>query len=326
MNHYYQVVIEIATEYLPLFEEKKMELYSDFECDGIEDFSIDEATVDEILGEKSISGGEVSYEVIEQVESSILKKSDNLSFSYFFYGENAKDRSEDLHFYVSSNFPQFQSKILEKKERDWNEEWKKFYAPIDVSENLRIVPSWYEGKKEKRDLSIYPGFGFGTGNHPTTFLCLKALEKLSLNHSFQKVLDFGCGSGILGIAAIKFGGKELFFYDIDPSSIVNTKQNIGLNGLQEEDYFLGDYERKNDLSLNSYDLIFANILLETLKEEKKAIDSLIEDRGYLILSGILSEQVDDIKSYYLQDRHYKMEALEEYDGWCAMILRRTFSL
>ncbi|EQC52294.1 50S ribosomal protein L11 methyltransferase [Bacteriovorax sp. DB6_IX] len=207
-----------------------------FHVDGIEEFCLDEQTVDDLLGERAYSGGDIPVEVIHEVEEQ-TKATKELNYKYYFFNGDLK-RAEDFFSYLDENEAALQKSIDKNEFSDWNEEWKKHYAPIEVTENLRVVPEWYkkEGHKEQReDIYINPGMGFGTGEHETTFLCLKLFESIKENLSENGLcLDFGCGSGILGIGAIKKKNMQVDFIDIDPAALDNCLVNLKLNFHEEE--------------------------------------------------------------------------------------------
>ena len=166
---------------------------------GVEEFSIDEPRVDQILGDRSYSGADLPIEVINEVDTTVNLGSELIKFYFATPLQATKFQELLLQTY------QLSSQVVEKEQQDWNVEWKKSYAPIIIDDELSIVPEWdktSENENDKSNVFIYPGMGFGTGNHETTFLCLKSAQKYKkkIDKEF-KCLDFGCGSGILGIVA-----------------------------------------------------------------------------------------------------------------------------
>jgi len=183
-------------------------------------------------------------------------------------------------------------------ENDWLNNWKKYWSPNPVGKNFLILPSWIELPKEFKDkniIKIDPGLAFGSGDHPSTELCLEIMEEESI---FSKtVLDIGCGSGILSIAARKLGADKISSIDKDYLSIKSTKENIYMNFASQDGFkiYLGTFcETKNNLSFNSFDYIFCNVISGVIKEIIPDVRTLINQNGKLILSGIISMQKEDI--------------------------------
>ena len=280
---------------------------------------MDEEQVDEILGERAYSGGEIPPDVFIDVEKSVEKPYSKNQYQFFFTGEKASARSDGFYSFVQETFPDTELEIEEKIEEDWNEEWRKHYSVIEVSENIRIVPEWKkeEEKGSPGNIYIYPGQGFGTGGHETTYLCLKFFDQVfnSINNE-SSVLDFGCGSGILGIAAIKLTKCTVDFMDIDEQALDNCQQNIDVN-------FEAAFD-KSSLILRSnfepsveYDLVFANILENVLIDEYPLIEKCVRPGGHLIVSGLLNGQETAIIKKYQQ---FELVSIERKADWCALRL------
>lgn len=288
----------------------------DFGSTGVEDFSIDEEKVDSILGDRSYSGGDVPETVIYEVEDTLYTEG-NLKKYYF----NTED--EALSFLNLLNKKNQTFHLVAEDAVDWNEEWKKTYAPILVSEELEIIPSWnvedYKSQAHKQ-IYIYPGMGFGTGSHETTFLCLKLYTEFKKNN-IKSCLDFGCGSGILGLATLLFEPNlEVDLYDIDPEAIENTKQNIELNKLQEKNINLLLPSHRKSIN-KKYDLVFANILQNVLLLEKKYLVTCLNPGGQIILSGLLNGQEDEVVDRYLEENSTLKHIETIYKGdWLAIIM------
>ncbi|MBY0416292.1 MAG: 50S ribosomal protein L11 methyltransferase [Bdellovibrionales bacterium] len=292
----------------------------DFGCDGVEEFSLEEARVDEILGERAYSGGDIPETLIDEVQAATLDQ-DSFTYKYFFYEENFEDNAAEFVFFIKENYPHLSLYTAQKNFEDWNAEWKKFYNPIFVSPKMEVVPEWMSGthiSKSETQIYIYPGMGFGTGTHETTFLCLVLFDQLlkELN-SKQTCLDFGCGSGILGIAAMKTKKMQTTFCDIDRSALDNCTQNLVLNfeGENLEGTTLVIRDRFNP---EKYDLVFANILEHVLISEKPTIDACIKAGGHLIVSGILNHQVETIVNAY---SHMEKKSVVTKGDWSAILFK-----
>jgi ribosomal protein L11 methyltransferase len=283
-----------------------------FQTLGIEEFSLTEAEVDAILGERSYSGGDLPETVIDEVEATVLGRPGN----YRFFFDNAKNANEFKAHCQKEILAEVQ--VEEHESQDWNAEWKKHYAPILVNDKFEIIPSWMTDYKSKTDenIYIYPGMGFGTGSHETTFLCLKLLTE-ELNFPLMNVLDFGSGSGILGLATFKFfPDAQIDFYDIDPEANKNCYQNAELNKLENLSFRLLLPEVREKLK-PQYDLVFANILESILMMEKNYLIDVTRPQGALILSGLLRHQVPGIIEAYSAQGMTLKKKLEKGD-WAAL--------
>jgi ribosomal protein L11 methyltransferase len=319
---YFAVQVQYPQEYGDLINDMGAMAMEEFGCGGIEEFSLDEPRVDEILGERSYSGGDLPLSVIEEVEEVSLN-SENQQFNYFFYGAEAQNQAHDFFEFLQLNFPQASSQLNELEEQDWNAEWKKHYAPIFINSKLEIVPSFFENyvSKSETQLIIEPGMGFGTGSHETTYLCLKLFTDYVYTIN-QNVLDFGSGSGILGLAACKLGqAKAVDLYDIDPEAMKNALVNQKLNELNHLDIRFLLPENKNQFKSN-YNIVFANILLPVLKQERDSLIQLTSSQGYLILSGILNEQNQELIDYYIQSNQVNLIHQVSLNDWSAQIYQK----
>lgn len=279
---------------------------------GIEEFSLSEAEVDAILGERSYSGGDLPETVIDEVESTVLGRPAN----YRFFFDNAKGAEAFKAYCQKEILAEVQLEVHESQ--DWNAEWKKHYAPIKVNEKFEIIPSWMTDYKTQtpENIYIYPGMGFGTGSHETTFLCLKLLTE-ELDFPLSHVLDFGSGSGILGLASFKFFPEaEVDFYDIDPEANKNCFQNAELNKLDKHAFRLLLPEVREKLK-PQYDLVFANILESILMLEKNYLIEVTRPQGALILSGLLRHQVPGIIEAY-SSQGMKLKRKLEKGDWAAL--------
>ena len=286
--------------------------FEDFGCEGKHFFDIDEAKVDEILGKRAYSGGDIPDEVIWEVEALSEENEKYLGF----YFDRASLRNFAL--FLEKDFPHCKFQIKDIEDKDWNEEWKKTYAVIKVNEDLNIVPEWEKEKDRAQDVYIYPGMGFGTGSHETTFLCLSELTKWVDKEKEIECLDFGCGSGILGIAAIKRNKARVDFVDIDPNALDNCVQNLELNEFQ-------NYKEGHGVILRDrykekkYDLVFANILENILIAEKKTLLNSLKKNGILILSGLLNDQKQNIINNYSEHVEH-IDSMDKGD-WSCLVFR-----
>ena len=190
------------------------------------------------------------------------------------------------------------------KEEDWLTSWKKYWAPELVGNHLLILPCWMnlnEKFKDKKIIKIDPGAAFGTGSHPSTYLCLEKMENILF--SDKKVLDIGSGSGILSVAARLLGAKEVCAVDNDYLAINSTKSNFQLNfgNLNKLNTYLGSFNEvilKNQLE--QFDFVLCNILAEVIKGMIPNIYKCLRNNGEVIFSGILNSQKDEIIKILIQ--------------------------
>ena len=195
----------------------------------------------------------------------------------------------------SYNPPDFYWKDINE---DWLESWKKFWGPTEIGNDFLVLPSWMDVPKasqSKKIIKIDPGAAFGTGSHPSTSLCLKEMENIKIER--KKVLDIGCGSGILTIAAKLLGGDNLYALDKDYLAINSARENIKLNFNSSLNINLFECSFQEFISnepVKEFDLVVCNILADVIKLIIPAISLILNFNGKLILSGILSSQQREI--------------------------------
>lgn len=316
-NHFY--IVTLYNLQLPLeeMEELKAMAIHNYEVQGVEEYSLEEAEVDAILGERSYSGGDLPDELIEEVD--LLMKSTPQHLRFYF--EESQEK-EALGFYSYAKESILCEADFQKAEvQDWNAEWKKHYRPIEVHPALRIVPAWEKtAASSEKDLFINPGMGFGTGSHETTYLCLKLfMEELP---AYKKILDFGSGSGILGLAALKRNKSALVdFYDIDIEANKNCYHNAEINEMENLSFrlLLPDHR---ELLTGPYELIFANILQPILHLECEYLKKLLLPHGKVILSGLLKHQVAETQKVY-ESMGFKTLKVELKGDWGALLMENN---
>lgn len=204
----------------------------------------------------------------------------------------------------------FVHKIEQLEDKDWEREWMDNFHPMRFGERLWICPSWRDVPDPTAvNVMLDPGLAFGTGTHPTTAMCLQWLDSLDLTD--KTVIDFGCGSGILAIAALKLGAKHVVGIDIDPQAIQASRDNAERNGVSER---LSLYLPKDQPENLSADVVVANILAGPLRELAPLIGVLPVAGGRLGLSGILASQAQSVADAY-QDK-FELDAVAEKEEWC----------
>jgi ribosomal protein L11 methyltransferase len=200
--------------------------------------------------------------------------------------------------------PSYQTETVEDK--DWEREWMDNFHPICFGEKLWICPSWHMPPQPNAvNIMLDPGLAFGTGTHPTTALCLNWLDQADVKDKY--VIDYGCGSGILAIAAALLGAKKVIGVDTDPQALEATQANAARNGVQIETYF------PEDCPLDPADLLIANILAGPLQSLSELFSTLTKPSSNIVLSGILEEQAQDVSESY--QAWFRMQAPTQKEEW-----------
>lgn len=200
------------------------------------------------------------------------------------------------------------------EDQDWVRAWMDNFKPIKCGKNLWITPSWCE-TQDGINVILDPGLAFGTGTHPTTFLCLGFLDSLE-NLSEKEVLDYGCGSGILAISALKLGAKKAYGVDIDPQALIASKDNAQRNQVEDKlELFDGASKQIPQCSI-----VVANILAGPLAQLEPNIAALCQSQGKLALSGILESQAQEVIDAYSKD--FDIEYTKVKDGWVLIVATR----
>lgn len=206
--------------------------------------------------------------------------------------------------------PGFVHKIEQIEDKDWEREWMDNFHPMRFGQRLWICPSWRDVPDPTAvNVMLDPGLAFGTGTHPTTSLCLEWLDGLDLEG--KTVIDFGCGSGILAIAALKLGAAHAIGIDIDPQAILASRDNAERNGVSERLSLYLPKDQPQDLQA---DVVVANILAGPLRELAPMISVLPRVGGHLGLSGVLASQAESVADAYRAD--FNIDPVAEKDEWC----------
>nr|WP_278986734.1 50S ribosomal protein L11 methyltransferase [Plesiomonas shigelloides] len=204
----------------------------------------------------------------------------------------------------------FVHKIEQLEDKDWEREWMDNFHPMRFGQRLWICPSWREvPEPEAVNVMLDPGLAFGTGTHPTTALCLEWLDGLDLVG--KTVVDFGCGSGILAIAALKLGAARAVGIDIDPQAITASRDNAERNGVSDRLELYLPKDQPQDLL---GDVVVANILAGPLRELAPLISVLPKSGGHLGLSGILESQAESVADAYHEK--FVLDPIAEREEWC----------
>ena len=200
-------------------------------------------------------------------------------------------------------------KIASLEESDWVRLTQAQFDPIRISQRLWIVPTWHTPTDPTAiNIALDPGLAFGTGSHPTTRLCLRWLD--SHLRGEESVLDYGCGSGILAIAAMKLGAAGAVGVDVDAQAVQASQDNASANQIR------ADFYLPENVTLAQYDIVVANILTNPLRALAPLLAGATRSGGRIVLSGILAEQADDVMHIYAQ--WFDMVPAVVEDGWACL--------
>jgi ribosomal protein L11 methyltransferase len=244
--------------------------------------------------------------------------------------EETRQKLEESLYYLGMIQPVPTPIYKQIADQNWMEAWKQHYKPILIGERLLILPAWMESPEPARiAIKIDPGMAFGTGTHPTTQLCLELMEQAMkaarfINRDFQ-VIDVGCGSGILSIAALKLGAETVLGVDIDIESVKNSRENADINGIGNE-LILGQGSVAEVLEgkfpFKTAPLVVANILAPVIIRLFDAgLGDLVEPGCEIILSGILAHQAESVLEA-AQARGLRMNDQRQMGDWVALSLKR----
>jgi ribosomal protein L11 methyltransferase len=244
-----------------------------------------------------------------------------------------KQRIESLRIYLDSLaeiFPELERPRMETEiihDPDWGEAWKKYFKPIKVTRNIVIKPTWERFSPSGGDvvIDIDPGMAFGTGQHPSTRMCLEALENILLHDRSKtrwRVLDVGTGTGILGIAAAKLNDAQVLCVDTDKKAVEIALENVIINGVNARIEV-----RHSDITdiRDTFDLIVANITSKTLIQLRSQLQRLLDQNGYLVISGILDQDKENIETHFPASLFPVQQFLAEKE-WICFVMRKGNTL
>jgi len=204
--------------------------------------------------------------------------------------------------------------IVDVPEQDWVRLTQSQFAPVEITPDFWIVPTWHEPPDAARVvIRLDPGLAFGTGTHPTTRMCLRWIAHHEADAALSRVLDYGCGSGILAVGAAKFGASQIDAVDIDTAAVEATRLNAQANHVQLR-------AGLPELASGSYQTVLANILATPLKVLAPLLWSRVAEGGHLVLAGILERQADELKAAYAP--YCSLTVADQEDGWILMTAKR----
>jgi ribosomal protein L11 methyltransferase len=200
--------------------------------------------------------------------------------------------------------------LQQVEEQDWVRLTQSQFTPVEITPSFWIVPTWHEPPAAaERVIRLDPGLAFGTGTHPTTRMCLRWIARHMSKQASPRVLDYGCGSGILAIGAALHGASEIDAVDIDPAAVEATRHNASANGVTLRAGLA-------DLAQGQYDIVLANILATPLKLLAPLLSGHLAPAGHLVLAGILERQAEELRAAYAP--WSAIEVLDQEDGWILM--------
>lgn len=254
----------------------------------------------------------------DYVDEELLKKDkDIVSISgYMEADENIVEVLEQLKLLLPQNS---KVEVISVNDDDWANNWRKYYHPIHVGNHLVIKPSWIDYEKQPDDIIVEldPGMAFGTGTHETTRMCMAHLEKYI--DSDSRVLDVGCGSGILSITSLLIGADEVTGVDIDPVAVKVAIENGSMNDFKPPKY---NIKRGNlvDEAEGKYDVIVANIIADVIIGVCGDVKQFLADDGVFISSGIIIDRKDDVKKAFDEKGYTIIDTVEEGE-WVSFVCK-----
>ncbi len=283
---------------------------------GFESFSVDDTeTAREILSQKK------TYEW-DYYDENLLEEREPV-ISLYFDTEEAEEKIAAIRQIVTGLKEQDADGICGRlavesrraSDTEWKDEWKQYFKPSRVTDTIVIKPSWeeYQALPGEKIIEIDPGMAFGTGTHATTRMCIQFLEKNV--EAKDRVMDIGCGSGILSIAAALCGSGEVYGFDIDPDAVTAAGENVRNNGLAEQ-VRIAEGDVTQGLGRKA-DIIAANLMAELIVMITPGVAKHLEGKKIFISSGILSEKREMVEQA-LKENGFTVRAVSESEGWCAI--------
>ena len=216
---------------------------------------------------------------------------------------------------------EYEISIEEIPYTDWSVQWRDRFRPVEVGRRLIIRAPWHPSNTERISVVIEPSMAFGTGEHPTTRLCLEAAEQCAGASNTGRLLDIGTGTGILAIASAKLGFSHITAVDNDPVAVEIARENFRINNTPDIVVSGGPLNPDS----GTFDVIVGNLTSETIKELFHDSMKLLSSGGTCIFSGILEEQKDGMLSFFRAQGIRNIETGER-DGWCVFVIRRSLSI
>lgn len=260
----------------------------------------------------------------DYVDDELLEKMKGAARVKFYVTDDADGKAQLEKWMAGIDLPYSTTPL---RENDWATSWQKYYKPLSIGERLYVVPEWEKGEPVpdgRTALYLNPGLTFGTGNHASTRLCLEWTEQ-SVKEG-AKVLDLGCGSGILSIASLLLGATSAIGVDIDPKAVDVAYENAGLNGIGRDKYtvlagdILSDASLKARLAEQKYDVVLANIVADVIIPLSAHVEELLAPGGVFLCSGIIDTRCEEVRAA-LEKNGLTVFGWKDRDGWVAYAAR-----
>ena len=262
----------------------------------------------------------------DYVDDDLLKRMEGVARVKFYVTDDEDGRKQLRQYTAGLEGYEILSASL--NENDWATSWQKYYKPLAVGEKIYVVPEWEKDSvlpEGKVPVWLNPGLTFGTGSHASTQLCLEGLEQAV--QPGDRILDLGCGSGILSIAALCLGAEFAAAVDIDPKAVGVAYENAGLNNIGKERYdvragnVLSDKGLVAELMQTEYQVVLANIVADVIIPLSAFAGDFMTEGGWFICSGIIDTRSDEVAAA-LKRNGFTIAEKKEKNGWCAFVCRR----
>ena len=268
---------------------------------------------------------ENNHQYWDYVDDELLREKKGLCRVTFYLSDDAEGEKQlrDAEALLA-DFPASRLTRGAVQDADWENNWKQFYKPMEIGSRLLVVPEWEEAADPERvKLVLNPGLTFGTGSHATTRLCLQALDKYI--RGGEKILDLGCGSGILSIAALVLGAKEAFACDIDEKCVDVAYENAALNGVGKDRYTVRWGDVLTDTTLQAefgggYDMVVANIVADVIMGLSDKVRPFLKEGGLFLCSGIIDDRAEEVLAKLRADGWMVLEQ-NDSEGWYSFLCR-----
>ena len=254
----------------------------------------------------------------DYADASLFERTDGCKVSGYFTVEDDTDAIKSKIFALGAldyaDFSGLKVDIETIDSAEWENEWKKYYKPFHIGK-IVVVPEWinYTPVGDDVPIKLNPGLAFGTGMHETTSMCIDLMQRIPL--SGNRVLDFGCGSGILGVCATALGASSVVFADTDEQAIRATEYNCSLNGIENPEILCKDVREMQKPA----DIVIANITADVLISVCPIIESALKNGGYAIISGIIADRKDAVKDVYCEK--FTLVDVEQKNEWSAFLFK-----
>ena len=268
---------------------------------------------------------ENNHQYWDYVDDELLREKKGLCRVTFYLSDDAEGEKQLRNVQaLLADFPASRLTRSAVQDADWENNWKQFYKPMEIGERLLVIPQWEQSESKGRvELRLNPGLTFGTGSHATTRLCLQALDKHI--RGGERVLDLGCGSGILSIAALLLGAKEAFACDIDDKCVDVAYENAAINGIGRDRYTVRWGNVVTDRALQAefggaYDVVVANIVADVIMGLSGSVRGFLKPSGLFLCSGIIDDRAQEVLEKLKADGWDVIEQRQS-EGWYSFLCR-----